>query len=119
VCGARIDPAEAVWDPYQRQDPRLAALPYHRACARDVLPPAAPAPDHARCATCGLGFPAPVLAEAFAQLQARFAAPRAGTATPEVVWRLAGRDPRRFVAEHFQCLLERAVRREPPALPGE
>lgn len=117
VCGLGIDAGEVVWDPYQRQDVRLAALPYHRACARDLLPPTEPAPELLTCAICGLRFPAEVAEEAIAQLHARFATAKAAVRTPTVVWRLAGRDPRRFVAEHFQCLLGQAVRK-PPALPG-
>jgi len=117
-CGERVDPADVVWDPWHQGDRQLAALPYHRACAGDVLPPAEPpaAGDPLRvCGICGRDL-GPAFAPAFAALQARFARPEAPKAPPEVVWRLAGREPRRWAAEHFACLLRKveASARERP-----
>lgn len=105
VCGERIAADEAVWDPYHTGERRWAALPYHRACAGDVLPPPEPGREMRRCARCGEELAPEVLAEAFAALLRRFEAPTAPAATPEVVWRLAERAPRRYLPEHFRCVL--------------
>lgn len=110
ACGGAVAADDAVWDPYHQGERRWAALPYHRACAAAVLPPAAPDEAARRCGLCGEAFAAEVLAEALAQLQARFRAAAPSLATPTLVWRLAAREPARvFVAEHFTCLLARVT----------
>lgn len=110
ACGDTVPAADAVWDPYHQGEPRWAALPYHRACAGAVLPPATLVESARRCGLCGEAFAPEVLAEALSQLQARFRAAAPSLATPTLVWRLAAREPARvFVAEHFACLLARVT----------
>lgn len=104
-CDQPVDEADVVWDPYHRGDRQLCALPYHRACADSLLPPAEPTEAMAACQICSEPFGEESLAAAFAGLHARFGLAKAEVATPEIVWRLAGRDPRVFLAEHFACLL--------------
>ena len=50
----------------------------------------------------------------FAALQARFTQPTGTVATPQVVWRVASREPRHYVAEHFACLLGKVKRKNDP-----
>jgi len=123
-----IDEADVVWDAWHLGDPRIAAMPYHRACATRILPPAEVTPAMRRCGICDEPLVDDVLAEAFAALHARFTAAKGSVLTQVVTWRLAGREPaRRYVAEHFQCILgklARPKRRRPPeeelpALPGD
>ena len=55
-----------------------------------------------------------VFAAAFTQLHERFAAAAPSLRTPDVVWRLAEREPTRiFVAEHFACLIGKATGKPP------
>ncbi|MGE0708415.1 MAG: hypothetical protein AB7N76_19070 [Planctomycetota bacterium] len=116
ACGERVAPDEVVWDAWHQGDRRFAALPYHRRCAQDVLPPREPDEAMRRCARCGQELAPEVLAAALEALAARFRAAKGSLASPDVVWRLAGRDPRRWVPEHFACVLA-AVRRGPIAGP--
>ena len=129
-CGeslAETPRADLRWDPWQSQDPRLAALPYHTACAQaaGILPPAEPEEAHARCGRCQETLGAETLAVAYRALHTRFETAKGSLISPEVVWRVKSRDPRSYVAEHFACLLGAVVRKKPkpedeklPELPG-
>ncbi len=104
-CDQAVDPADVVWDPYHRGDRQLCALPHHPGCAAELLPPAEPTEAMRSCAICSQPIDEAVFGAAFAGLHERFRRAKAEVATPEIVWRLAGRDPRVFLAEHFACLL--------------
>ena len=123
---AEVAPEEVRWDPWQAADPRLAAAPFHQACAQaaGILPAAEPGPGQGRCGRCQAALAPETLAVAWRALHERFRSAKGSLITPEVVWRVQARDPRSYVAEHFACLLG-AVRRkaaapdeDPPALPG-
>lgn len=106
-CGEALSPeGELRWDPWHKGDSRLAALPYHLACAEaaGVLPPQEPGPDQRRCGRCeeDLG---PALGAAYQALHDRFLTAKAPLTQVEIVWRVASRDPRRYVPEHFACIL--------------
>jgi len=106
-CGEALSPeADLRWDPWHKGDSRLAALPYHQACAAEagVLPPQEPGPDQRRCGRCeeDLG---PALEAAYQALHDRFLTAKASLSQVEIVWRVAARDPRRYVPEHFACIL--------------
>lgn len=123
ACGQPVAEDDVVWDPYHEGERRFAALPYHRACAGAVLPPDAPTEAMTRCGLCGEALGEAEAAAAFEQLHARFRVAKAPAVPQQVVWRLAERDPRAFVAEHFACLVERVTGKksppeEPPGLPG-
>jgi hypothetical protein len=119
VCDDPIPADEVVWDPYQGRDPRLAALPYHRRCAGDVLPPAEPDAEMRRCAICKVELVGEEWITAWAALHARFeTAQVASTGMPAVVWRVASRDPSRaYVPEHFACLMDKLGLQKLPGLP--
>ena len=125
ACGeslAETPTANVRWDPFQPGDVRLAAAPYHLACAKGAgfLPPTEPAAEHGRCDRCG--EPIEDLASAYRALQQRFLTAKGSLMTPSVVWRVAAREPRRYAAEHFACLLAAVERKappeDPPGLPG-
>lgn len=107
ACDRPIAEDEVVWDAWHGTDLRLAALPYHRACAADLLPPADPDAGMRACGICGEPLGKGQLEEAFAALHARFTAAKGVAAAADVVWRLAEREPRRYVTEHLSCLLKR------------
>ncbi|MBL4844638.1 MAG: hypothetical protein JKY65_03855 [Planctomycetes bacterium] len=118
-CGESLEGAgEVRWDPWHRGDTRWAALPYHLSCASEagVLPPSEPGPDQSSCGRCELAIQEPVLSPAFAALHERFLTAKATLAAVEIVWRVAARDPRRYQAEHFSCVLG-AVRKKTPRRP--
>ena len=119
-CGEPVAEGDAVWDAWHQGERRFAALPYHRACADEILPPPTPSEEHRRCPLCEQAIDAVVLAAAFAQLHDRFRAATPSLRTPDVVWRLDRRQPSRvYVAEHFTCVLTRATRRtDADGLPG-
>ena len=105
-------PGEVVWDPWHRGDSRWAALPYHLACAGEVLPPE-PAPEAMTvCGRCQKALTDP--GAALATLRARMNAARDATPSPEVVWRVVQRNPRAYQPEHFACLLEAVKRKRKP-----
>ncbi|MCA8925283.1 MAG: hypothetical protein KDD82_25965 [Planctomycetes bacterium] len=105
ACGQLIAEPDVVWDPWHTSDLRTAALPYHRACAAELLPPAEPAPHMRVCGICGGEFSEAELAAAFEALHTRFTGAKGVAAAAGVVWRLAERSPRRFVTEHLSCVL--------------
>ena len=113
-CDQAVDLDEVVWDPYHHGDRRLCALPYHPRCAADLLPPNEPTDVMRVCAICCSAFDEATLTAAFKGLHQRFGQPKATVAVPEVVWRLAGREPRVFLAEHLACLLDTVRRAQPP-----
>lgn len=111
-CGEPFAAGQAVlWDPWHPKDPRLAALPYHEACAGPILPPEEPPAAMLRCGRCEQALENPE-AE-LAGLRERFRSARQVKPSPTVVWRVVGREPRAYQAEHFACLLA-AVKRKPP-----
>lgn len=115
ACGERVAAAEVVWDAWHTGDSRFAALPWHRACAAPILPPEAPTDAMRTCGRCTKSIASDVFDPAFSALKARFEAAQGSLASPEVVWRLAGRAPRAYVAEHFACVLAAATApRNPP-----
>lgn len=119
---------EVRWDPWHRADSRWAALPYHQACAEaaGVLPPVEPGPDQRSCGRCETEIEPADLAKAYAALHARFLAAKASLVQVELVWRVASRDPRSYVPEHFACILgafpkkkSRRIDPEPELLGGD
>lgn len=121
-CGEPWSDAElagegVVWDPYHLADRQLAALPYHARCATAILPPAEPSAEMRTCGRCGEEIAAKEFEPAFQALHERFQAAKGSLATPQVAWRLAEREPaRRYLAEHFACILN-AIQRPLPGLP--
>lgn len=121
-CGGALGADDdVVWDAWYAGDPTLAAYPYHRACAGAVLPPAEADADMRRCGLCGAALSDAELEVALRDLRARFEQPKVSPpGPPQVVWRLAAREPRRWVPEHFACLLAKVERTRPlPGLPGK
>jgi hypothetical protein len=121
-CGeslAAVQAGEIRWDPWHKADSRLAALPYHRACAEGagVLPPTEPGPEQRACGRClqDLGSE---LESAYRALHDRFLAAKAPLTQVEIVWRVAARDPRRFVPEHFACILNALPKKEGRQIEG-
>jgi hypothetical protein len=114
ACGERVLAAEVVWDAWHTGDSRLAALPYHRRCAGEVLPPVEPSDSMRACGRCGEALTPAVLSAALAALHQRFEAAKGSLVSPEVVWRLKERHPRLYVPEHFACVLAAATRRGRP-----
>lgn len=106
VCAQPIAEDDAVWDAWHGTDLRLAALPYHRACAAERLPPRQLEDGMRACGICGGAFSDRELVAAFGALHRRFEAAKGVAAAEGVVWRLAERSPRRFVAEHLSCVLD-------------
>lgn len=107
-CGqSLVEAPEVRWDPWHKADSRLAALPYHASCAAEagVLPPQEPGPDQRRCGRCQEELSPNALEVAYRALHERFLAAKAPLTQVEVVWRVAARDPRRYVPEHFACIL--------------
>ncbi len=89
-CGEALSGATDLrWDPWHRGDSRLAALPYHLACAVEagVLPPTEPGPDQRRCGRCEEELSAAALASAYRALHDRFLAAKAPLSQVEIVWR--------------------------------
>lgn len=105
ACAQAIAEDEVVWDAWHGTDLRLAALPYHRRCAGELLPPRKLEDGMRACGICGGDFSDRQLVAAFTALHRRFEVAKGVAAAEDVVWRLAERSPRRFVAEHLSCLL--------------
>lgn len=120
-CGELVpEGPDLRWDPWHPGDVRLAAAPYHLECARaaGILPPPRPGPEHERCGRCAKSIAPEALAVGYAALQRRFLSAKGSLLTPELVWRVASRQPRRYVAEHFACVLA-AVSQKPAAQPAD
>ena len=120
-CGEALSGATDLrWDPWHRGDSRLAALPYHLACAVEagVLPPTEPGPDQRRCGRCEEELSAAALASAYRALHDRFLAAKAPLSQVEIVWRVAARDPRRYVPEHFACILDSLPKKQGRRIEG-
>ena len=121
-CGGCAQPFgdgdDVVWDPWHAGDARVAAQPYHRGCADDVLPLAGEAALERVCGLCHPPLTDAEWARAVGELRARVEVAKVAPGTlPSVAWRLASRAPRRWVADHLSCLLERAGRGGAPAQP--
>lgn len=112
ACDELVDPNDVVWDGWHKGDQRFSALPYHRACAESagILPPAEPTDAMRACERCALTIEPAMLATALEALHARFRRAKGSLANPDVVWRLAQRDPRVYRPEHFACVLEAVSR---------
>ena len=111
ACGELIDPSAVVWDAWHQADLRQAAAPFHPACA-DFLPPSEASTEQGRCGICEEAFEPAAGAAAFQDLHNRFKAATAELSAAHIVWRLAARDPRRYVPEHFECVLNKATRKK-------
>lgn len=105
VCELSIEADAVVWDPWYLTDLRLAAMPLHPACAEPFLPPPVATAEMKRCGICTKEVEAVAFEAAFAALHKRFETPAGTAGAGSIVWRLAGREPRLFVAEHFDCII--------------
>lgn len=107
ACEKLVEIEAVVWDPYHKGDRQLSALPYHRACASELLPPLEPTEAMRTCGLCSQRFTDTEFEAAFAALHDRFRRAKPEVVTPVVAWRLVSREPREFLAEHFRCLLDK------------
>jgi hypothetical protein len=80
-------------------------MPLHPECAESFLPPAEATAEMKRCGICNEEVEGVAFEAAFQALHERFKTPAGTAGAGSIVWRLAGREPRVFVAEHFDCII--------------